>query len=48
LWQFIIDDNLTAGVLVFFVTIVVDQHWFNADPDPAFYLNVDPDLYPGS
>jgi hypothetical protein len=21
----------------------VDPHWFNADPDPAFYLNADPD-----
>ncbi len=23
---------------------VVDPHWFNADPDPAFYLIADPDL----
>ncbi len=28
---------------------VVDPHWFNADPDPAFFLIVDPDTdpYPG-
>jgi hypothetical protein len=25
-----------------------DPLGFNADPDPAFYLNADPDPYPGS
>ncbi len=28
------------------MAIVSDPHWF-PDPDPAFYLNVDPDLDPG-
>jgi hypothetical protein len=24
----------------------VDPHWFNADPDPAFFLIADPDPVP--
>jgi hypothetical protein len=28
------------------ISRVVDPHWFNADPDPSFFLNVDPDPVP--
>jgi|LakMenEpi03Aug12_release.lakeMendotaPanAssembly.Ray.scaffolds.fasta_scaffold1355490_1 hypothetical protein len=27
------------------VNRVVDQHWFNADPDSAFFLIADPDPF---
>jgi hypothetical protein len=27
----------------FLISVSAVPHWFNTDPDPAFYLNADPD-----
>ena len=39
-------DTVESGYLKFVKTRAVDPHSFFADPDPAVFLNADPDPKP--
>ncbi len=42
----LLEGNRFPSLLSVFKIRVSDPHWFNADPDPTFFLIADPDAVP--